>query len=81
MTDYFKLATGLARVEAAVTLAKVKPCRCPLYSFPHRRSDRCDDAEMEALDAQTEMQTKADWGREELLCFDAAEARAINRSL
>lgn len=72
--DYFAVATSIVRKDAQKRL----PCRCGLYSFPHRRSDRCDDAEREALDAQSEMQTKAEWDAEELALFDRAEARAIN---
>lgn len=55
----------------------MRPCRCPRYNFPHRRDDRCDDAEMEAQDVQAE-RTRAEWDAEELALFDAAEARAIN---
>lgn len=75
--DYFAVATAIVRKDAEKRF--VAPCRCGLYSFPHRRSDRCDDAEREALDVQAEMQTQADWDAEELALFDRAEARAINR--
>lgn len=53
-------------------------CRCELYRFPHRRSERCAAAEREALDAKAGPQTKADWDAEELACFNRAEADAIN---
>ena len=56
----------------------VKPCRCPVYAFPHRRCDRCDDAEMEALDVQSELRTQREIDDEALALFDNTEARAIN---
>lgn len=56
---------------------KARPCNCPRYTFPHRRSDRCDDAEMEAMDVLQE-QTREQWEAEERWCFDHAEAEAIN---
>jgi len=59
--------------------AKPTPCRCKLYKFPHRRSDRCDNAEAEALDVPRYGVTKLNADDAlELALFDRAEARAIN---
>ena len=56
----------------------MKPCRCPLYPFPHRRIDRCDDAEAEAMDVFTDTRTQREIDAEALYLFDLAEAQAIN---
>jgi hypothetical protein len=49
----------------------MNPCTCPLYTFPHRRSDRCEDYEMEAKDAAKEIEMAR-------YLFDKAESDAIN---
>lgn len=80
MTDYFETAKKIIRKHEE--RRKLPPCKCGLYTFPHRRSDRCDDFELEAREAREEMErglrTKAEWDAEELSLHDRAEARAIN---
>jgi hypothetical protein len=86
-TDYFKLATGLARAEGKATLQRVaakatvmrdkKLCGCTAYEFPHRPgSGLCPAPEVEAT--RYGVQKHNVWDAEELALFDRAEARAIN---
>lgn len=80
MTDYFETAKKIIREHE--DRRKLPPCKCGLYAFPHRRSARCEDYELEALETQAEMnygeRTQAEIDAEELALFNRAEASAIN---
>lgn len=86
-TDYFKLASNLARAEGKATLQRVatkatvmrdkKLCGCSAYGFPHRPgSGMCPAPEREPT--RYGVQKLNEWDSEELALFDRAEARAIN---
>lgn len=86
-TDYFKLASNLARAEGRATLQRVatkatvmrdkKLCGCSAYGFPHRPgSGLCPAPEVAAI--RHGVQKLNAWDSEELALFDRAEARAIN---
>jgi hypothetical protein len=86
-TDYFKLASNLARAEGNATLKRVaakatvmrdkKLCGCSAYGFPHRPgSSLCPAPEIATERYSTD--PRPAWEAEERRLFDAAEARAIN---
>lgn len=86
-TDYFKLASNLARAEGKATIQRVaakatvmrdkKLCGCSVYGFPHRPgSGLCPAPEVESLRYSTD--PRPAWEAEERRIFDRAEARAIN---
>lgn len=86
-TDYFKLASDLARAEGEATLQRVAAkatvmrdktlCGCTAYRFPHRPgSGKCPAPEVEQK--RYGVQKLNAWDSEELALFDRAEARAIN---
>lgn len=82
--DYFATAVSLARQEGAKTLTQVamkslalksaknrtqETCYCSSFDFPHRAgSGSCPGSDP----------SRAEIDRQELECFDRAEARAIN---
>lgn len=87
MTDFFKLAVGLARAEGKATLQRVAAkatvmrdpclCGCTAYGFPHRPgSGKCPAPEIATERYSTD--PRPAWEAEERRLFDAAEARAIN---
>lgn len=71
--DYFKAAVDIVRQHE--TDRKTGICRCDAYKFPHRKwSGSCEGEN--AVEYATDSMSQ--WDREELQCFDRAEANAIN---
>jgi len=52
-------------------------CRCGLYRFPHRKSDRCDDYADEMRDVADEISSRS----RDLADFERTEAAAYNAEL
>ncbi len=88
--DYFKLAVGLTRAEAAPILARVaqkqiavrlirnnskEVCCCSAYKFPHRSGGgNCPAPEPTRYSTDP----RPAWEAEERALFDATESRSIN---